>query len=1145
MSKLSLSLNIDTKTTGSESLKKLSALLDELGAEAAQAHPEANMLGQRINELERQQAAVEQFRKLKTELNTTSTELKQAEQRTRALAKEINQADKPTKALTASFNRAKAESRGLKAAQSEQQQTLQQLRNQLSNAGINSKNLNTEQQKLATSMRAAEQWAQSLTQELGQQQVKLKQTASATGALNQKSQQASQGFHQASQAGTGFNGRLNAITTSLIAAGAAYVGINTLTSSVLDLLNTGGKFEALDAQMKALMGSIEAGEQATEWVKQFAKNTPFQLDGVTKAFIKLKAYGLDPMDGTMQALTDQVAQMGGDQEKLEGVVLAVGQAWSKQKLQAEEVNQLVERGIPVWQLLEKVTGKTTQEIQKMSEQGKIGRKEIKLLVDEMGKASAGSAAAMMSTWNGMVSNLQDNLDKVKNTIANAGLLDTFKDELNAINTAIDEMAADGSLQQYAKEISDAITSTLSALKTGLATIWEWREAIGNLAQLVIGLKLASMFAGFPAAAASAATALIGFKNQMLLTQSAANGMAAAGSAGMNTLAAGAMRFTSLLGPLAAGSILAAQGIDYITRAAIGYDVAIAAAAESQKRMNESQGQLDQQLTELSSKLGIQIKSMEQLERLVASGAVKWNEQSQSYYNVAKAIAEKNAAAELAWAQDTKNHTLMDKMVLSQQALTDTIKGLNTAALDNTLPNWVTTTVAAFDPSKIEQVANFGTVLEKATAHSAALAQSLETELAAKLAKLSGEDLAAFSANLQQLFDNGMIGADEFANGIDAALNASFTKLGLDMAEVNNQITATGKSAIDAFALISSSGTQSFDAVKTAFDASIGQAKTQTELDALKAIWLKYAQDNNLATDQITAGVKRIEDAQNNLIRNTSEVEKAFQQLGIQSAKTLADIAQKNKDAYFIIKESGVASATDVANALSVWVDSAIKATQATGGQIDPLIDVEKAANGLTDQFKNLTTAQDNAATSSRNLASDLASTATAAADAATQVENATRRIIDANARTRQSEIDKNTASAGSTLGSGVDTSNLGGKSVRELEAMMAELARNMTKTGLSRGFNNGTAIDALIKQMQAQMDELREALRKRKEEEKSSRANANNRSTAFQNNSQSPSRQADKVIRLEIGLPSGKALQAQTSDLSLLAELERLKGVSF
>lgn len=1088
MSKLSLSLNIDTKTTGSESLKKLSALLDELGDEAAQAHPEASILSQRINELERQQGAVEQFRKLKAELNATSTELKQAEQRTGELAKQIKQADAPTKALTASFNRAKAESRSLKVAQAEQQQSLQQLRSQLSNAGINSKNLNAEQQKLATSMRAAEQWAQSLTQELGQQQVKLKQAATATGALNQHNQKTSQGFEQASQAGGGFNGRLNAITTSLIAAGAAYVGINTLTSSVQDLLNTGGKFEKLDMQMRALMGGIEQGEQASKWVQQFAKNTPYQLDQVTDAFVKMKAFGLDPMDGSMQAITDQVAQLGGDQQMLEGAILAVGQAWSKQKLQGEEILQLVERGIPVWDLLEKATGRNVQELQKLSSAGKLGRKEIKLLVEEMGKASAGSAAAMMSTWNGMVSNLQDNLDKIKNTIAKAGLLDTFKGELSVINVAIDEMAADGRLQQYAKEISDAIVSTLSALKSGLATVWEWREAIGNLTLLVGGLKLASMFSGFKASAVVAAEALSNFKFQLVQTQVTANAMGTTGAASMGRLATATSTFLGLLGPVAAGTVIAYQGIDALTRSVIGYDAAIAAAAQSQKLMHQSQGQLDQQLTELSSKLGIQIKDMEHLERLVANGTLAWDKQTDTLYNVTKALADKKAAAEQAWAQDNKNHTLMDKIVLSQQALTDTIKGLNTAALDKTLPDWVKATVTAFEPTKIEQVANFTTVLEKATEHSAKLGQSLEIELATKLAKLSGEDLAAFSTNLQQLFNNGMINATEFANGMDAALSASFAKLGLDMAEVNNQITTSGKSAIDAFALISSSGTQSFDAVKAAFDASIGQAKTKAELDALLALWQQYAKDNNVATEQVTAGVKRIEDAQNSLIQNTSEVEQAFKELGIQSAKELEAVAQRKKDAYFVIKESGVASASDVAKALDVWKSSAEAVAKATGNQVDPMLAVEGAASGLTAQINQLTSAQDTAGASSRHLASDLTNTGTAAENAAIKVENASARIRNANARTREQEIANQVndaergSSGGSTLGSGVDVSNLTNLTVKEIEAMMTEISKAKVHISRSTGFDNREAMLAVIKQEEEKYAALREELRQRRKE---------------------------------------------------------------
>ena len=75
---------------------------------------------------------------------------------------------------------------------------------------------------------------------------------------------------------------------------------------------------------------------------------------------------------------------------------ASGQAWAEQKLQGEEILQLVEPGVPIWSLLEKVTGKNTQELQKLSSAGKLGRDTIKLLTQEIGKSSEGAAAANMS-----------------------------------------------------------------------------------------------------------------------------------------------------------------------------------------------------------------------------------------------------------------------------------------------------------------------------------------------------------------------------------------------------------------------------------------------------------------------------------------------------------------------------------------------------------------------------------------------------------------------------------------------------------------------------------------------------------------------------------------------------------------------------
>lgn len=207
----------------------------------------------------------------------------------------------------------------------------------------------------------------------------------------------------ADNAGRGISG----LTTKIVALAGTYLGINALKNAVMGLINTGSRFEDMQVQLNTLMGSIEEGEKATAWITEFAKTTPADIAGVTEGFIKLKAFGIDPMNGSYQAIIDQTSKLGFSQEKMEGVILALGQAWTKQKLQGEEALQLIERGVPVWDLLSEATGRSAVELQKMASEGRLGRREIELLMKVMGERSAGAAAEAMNTWTGLVSSLKD------------------------------------------------------------------------------------------------------------------------------------------------------------------------------------------------------------------------------------------------------------------------------------------------------------------------------------------------------------------------------------------------------------------------------------------------------------------------------------------------------------------------------------------------------------------------------------------------------------------------------------------------------------------------------------------------------------------------------------------------------------------
>ncbi len=230
------------------------------------------------------------------------------------------------------------------------------------------------------------------------------------------------------------------------------------------VLQVGDKYERLGIQMEALMGSLEGGQQATAWIKDFTKSTPLQLDQVTQAFVTLKNFGLDPMDGTLLSLVDQNSKLGGEFERLQRISLALGQAFGKQKLQGEELRQLIEAGVPAWQLLKQATGENVQQLRELSEKGKLGADVIKALIAEMGSSSAGAAQKNMATLSGLWSNMKDRFELFAKAISDSGWADYIKAQLSAVGQRLDEMASNGQLQELAENIAATFITIAESLK---------------------------------------------------------------------------------------------------------------------------------------------------------------------------------------------------------------------------------------------------------------------------------------------------------------------------------------------------------------------------------------------------------------------------------------------------------------------------------------------------------------------------------------------------------------------------------------------------------------------------------------------------------------------------------------------------------
>ena len=95
---------------------------------------------------------IEAFRKLKESAQQANKAWKDAESGVASLAAKIKQAENPTRAMTQEFNRAKQQAASLKAEFLRQQQSLNDLRLTLQNAGINTAKLSSEQKRLKASL---------------------------------------------------------------------------------------------------------------------------------------------------------------------------------------------------------------------------------------------------------------------------------------------------------------------------------------------------------------------------------------------------------------------------------------------------------------------------------------------------------------------------------------------------------------------------------------------------------------------------------------------------------------------------------------------------------------------------------------------------------------------------------------------------------------------------------------------------------------------------------------------------------------------------------------------------------------------------------------------------------------------------------
>ena len=168
-----------------------------------------------------------------------------------------------------------------------------------------------------------------------------------------------------------------------------------------------------------LLRSAEKAKHFLGAMEKFAATTPFELPGVLAASKRLLAFGFtaEQVLPILRAVGDSAAALGLGEDGIQRMTLAIGQMQAKGKIQAQEMLQLAEAGVPAWELLAKAIGVDIPTAMKMAEEGQISAAQgIQAIVAGMNTKFSGMMEAQAQTINGIMSNIRDSVGQTMTAI---------------------------------------------------------------------------------------------------------------------------------------------------------------------------------------------------------------------------------------------------------------------------------------------------------------------------------------------------------------------------------------------------------------------------------------------------------------------------------------------------------------------------------------------------------------------------------------------------------------------------------------------------------------------------------------------------------------------------------------------------------
>lgn len=238
-----------------------------------------------------------------------------------------------------------------------------------------------------------------------------KETQSAANSLNRSANTAGSGvsgmasqFAAASAKATVLANMLTSLGTKAVGLAKGFVEMGISYNAEIEKYTTG---------FTNMLGSAQAAQEAMQAIQEDAARTPFDVASLTQANQLLISAGenAEYSRKVINALGDAVSATGGSSAELSRMAANLQQIANVGKAATIDIKQFAYAGINIYQILADYTGKSVQEVQKMTISYDLLSQAL-IAASEEGGRYYNAMDTQSQTMNGRISTLKDNVSQL-------------------------------------------------------------------------------------------------------------------------------------------------------------------------------------------------------------------------------------------------------------------------------------------------------------------------------------------------------------------------------------------------------------------------------------------------------------------------------------------------------------------------------------------------------------------------------------------------------------------------------------------------------------------------------------------------------------------------------------------------------------